>query len=380
VTRPVRLLVVLAIAGGLIALAVALTGGEERAPRPPTASPPPGDFIGLIPPGLASLDRAGLDGALDDARTLHAGLVRQTFDWSVIEPRPRHYDFAQYDGLMSAAAARGIRVLPVLFNPPGFRSSGPPRPSPRGTFPPRRPADLGAFGAVLARRYGPGGSFWRAHPALPADPIRAWQVWNEPSLPVYWPTGPSPKAYARLLAATASGIRGVDPRATIVSAGIPQSRIGVPFGRYVEGLYRAGAATSFDALAIHPYARDAAGVVAAIAQARRIMDRHGDHSPIWVTEVGWASAGPASDFTVGPRGQAERVRTTLLALGEQRRRLNLRGVVYFGLRDSPLYAGGKDFWGLHTGLQTLAGEPKPAFAAFENSARRLLGRYARPSR
>jgi len=380
VSRPLRLLVVLAIAAGLIALAVALTGGDDRAPRPATASPPPADFIGLIPPGLASLDGAQLGRALDDARRLHAGIVRQTFDWSVIEPRPHRYDFSRYDALMAAAAARGIRVLPVLFNPPGFHSSGPPRPSPRGTFPPRHPADLGGFAAVVAKRYGPGGTFWRAHPALAADPIRAWQVWNEPSLPVYWPTGPSPKAYARLLAATARAIRAVDPQAEIVSAGIPQSRIGVPFARYVEGLYKAGAADAFDVLAIHPYARDAAGVVAAVAEARRIMDRHGDHSPIWVTEVGWASAGPASDFTVGPRGQAERVRATLLGLGEQRRRLNLRGIVYFGLRDSPIYAGGKDFWGLHTGLETRGGVPKPAFAVFENSARRVLGRYIRATR
>ena len=373
-SRPLRLLIVLAVAAALTALAVALVGGEDQAPPPARAVPPRADFIGLIPPGLASLSGAGLERALDQAERLHAGLVRQTFDWSVIEPQPRRYDFSQYDGLMSAAAARGLRVLPVLFNPPGFHSAGPPRPSPRGTFPPRHPADLGAFAAVVARRYGPRGSFWRAHPELKADPIRDWQVWNEPSLPAYWPTGPDAAAYTRVLAATAKAIRGVDPGATVVSAGIPQSRIGVPFGRYVEGLYRAGAAASFDVLAIHPYARDAGGVVAAIAQARRIMDRHGDHSPIWVTEVGWASAGPPSDFTVGPRGQAERVRATLLALGEQRRRLNLRGIVYFGLQDSPVYAGGRDFWGLHTGLLGLGGTPKPAFAAFENAASRVLSR------
>src|SRR5213076_3416225 len=127
-----------------------------------------------------------------------------------------------------------------------------------------------------------------------------------------------------------------------------------------EGLYRAGAKGSFDALAIHPYARDTAGVLAAILQARRIMDRHGDRSPIWVTEVGWASAGPPSDFTVGPRGQAERIGATLLGLAAQRRQLGLRGIVYFGLRDIPVYAGGKDFWGLHTGLLTRSGAPKPA--------------------
>ena len=224
------------------------------------------------------------------------------------------------------------------------------------------------------RRYGPQGSFWRAHPELKPDPIRAWQVWNEPSLPAYWPTGPSPAGYARLLAATARAIRRSDPQATIVSAGLPQTRIGVPFGRFAEGLYRAGAAGSFDVLAIHPYARDAAGVVAAVAEARRVMDRNGDRSPIWVTEIGWASSGPSSDFTVGARGQAERVRATLLALTARRQQLGLEGIVYAGLRDAPVYPGGKDFWGLHTGLLALSGGPKPAFAAFENAARRVAGR------
>jgi polysaccharide biosynthesis protein PslG len=372
VSRPVRLLIVLAIAAGLIAFAVALTGGDDGAQQPSATTPgAPADFVGIIPPGIAAMNAAELGRNLDIARRLHVGLLRQTFDWADIERAPNRFHFARYDALMAAAAKRRLRVMPVLFNPPGFHSSGPQRPSKRGTFPPRRPEDLGAFAVVVARRYGPGGSFWRAHPELPALPIRTWQVWNEPSLPVYWPTGPDPKAYAQLLAATGKAIKSVDPGATIVSAGIPQSRIGVPFGRYVEGLYAAGAKGSFDALAIHPYARDTAGVLAAILQARRIMDRHGDRSPIWVTEVGWASGGPPSDFTVGPRGQAQRVRSTLLALNARRQALGLRGIVYFGLRDSPVYPGGHDFWGLHTGLLGINGARKPAFSAFEKAAQRL---------
>jgi hypothetical protein len=365
-SRPLRLLLVLVVAAAAVALAVALVGGGDTTNR--HAAAPPADFLGLMSTGLVAESPAQLDGTLAQAAALHAGLIRQTFDWAAIETRPGRYDFARYDALMAAAARRRLEVLPVLFNPPGFHSSGPPRPSPRGTFPPRHPRDLGVFAAVVARRYGPGGSFWRSHPSLPADPIRAWQVWNEPSLPVYWPTGPSPKAYARLLAATGRAIRAVDPRATIVSAGLPQTRIGIPFAKFAEGLYRAGAKGSFDVLAIHPYARDAAGVLAAVEQARALMDRHGDHSPIWVTEVGWASAGPPSDFTVGPGGQADRVRATLLALAAQRSELGLRGIVYFGLKDSALYAGGHDFWGLHTGLETLGGRRKPAYRAFENAA------------
>ena len=370
-SRPVRLVIVLAIAAALVGLAVVLSGGDDAAPGPAAAAPPPPDFLGVIPPGIASMDAQELGRTLDAVKELHAGLLRQTFDWSDIERSPNRFHFARYDALMAAAAQRGLRVLPVLFNPPGFHSAGPPRPSPRGTFPPRHPGDLGVFAQVLVRRYGPGGAFWRAHPELKPDPIRSWQVWNEPSLPVYWPTGPSPKQYTAVLAATAKAIHGADPGAIVVSAGIPQSRIGVPFARFVEGMYRAGAKGTFDALAIHPYARDAAGVIAAIVQARRIMDRHGDSSPIWVTEVGWASGGPPSDFTVGPLGQAQRVRSTLLALNARRRALGLRGIVYFGLRDSPVYPGGRDFWGLHTGLLRLGGARKPAYAAFEKSAQHV---------
>ena len=376
-SRPVRLLVVLVVAAAAVALASALAGGGSDGGSSGFASRPARAFLGLMSPGLIAESPPQLERTMAQAAGLHAGLIRQTFDWAAIETRPRHYDFRRYDAFMRAAAKHRLQVLPVLFNPPGFHSSGPPRPSRRGTFPPRHPADLGVFAAVVARRYGPGGSFWRASEALPADPIRAWQVWNEPSLPVYWPTGPSPRAYARLLAVTAHAIRAVDPHATIVSAGLPQTRIGVPFARYAEGLYRAGAQRSFDVLAIHPYARDAAGVLAAVAQARALMDRHGDHRPIWVTEVGWASAGPPSDFTVGPAGQADRVRETLLALAADRDQLGLRGIVYFGLRDSARYPGGHDFWGLHTGLVTLDGRRKPAYAAFQNTAARVQGRYAR---
>jgi hypothetical protein len=360
--------IVLALAAGVVALAVALTGSGDSTKQPATAAKPaPADFVGIIPPGIASMSRRQLGRNLDVVKRLHAGLLRQTFDWADIERSPNRFHWARYDALMAAAAKRGLEVMPVLFNPPGFRSSGPPRPSRRGTFPPR-PGALGAFAVVVAHRYGPDGSFWRAHPQLPTVPIRAWQVWNEPSLPVYWPTGPDPKAYTRLLADTSRAIHGVDPQATVLSAGIPQSRIGMPFERFVDGMYRAGAEGTFDALAIHPYARDTAGVVAAIVQARRIMDSHGDHSPIWVTEVGWASGGPPSDFTVGPVGQARLVRSTLRTLAAQRAALNLRGIVYFGLRDSPVYPGGHDFWGLHTGLLRTGGAPKPALAAFENAA------------
>jgi hypothetical protein len=172
----------------------------------------------------------------------------------------------------------------------------------------------------------------------------------------------------RLLHAVASAVKRLDPGAEIVSAGLPQSNLGVPFGRYLSAMYRAGAARAFDTLAIHPYALDARGVVDAVAGARRITRRFGDRPPIWVTELGWASGGPRSPFTVGERGQGRLVGSTIDALLDRRGELGVRGVVYYDWRDARPY--GHDFFGLHTGLLRLDGSAKPALAAFERAAGR----------
>ena len=57
--------------------------------------------------------------------------------------------------------------------------------------------------------------------------------------------------------------------------------------------------------------------------------------------------------------------TTLARLASS---LRLRGVVYFGWRDAPPYAGGVDFWGLHTGLLARNGTGKPALSAYYQAA------------
>src|SRR5688572_18437790 len=247
-SRPVRLLAVLVIAAGAVALAVALVGGD---PSGPDSGPEPGsrasdrggaadgriEFLGLVQEELVALPRQRLERTLDHQGQLRIGVIRQTFRWAEVEREPGRFDFARYDPLMEAAAARGIRVLPVLFDPPSFRSSRPARGARRGTYPPRRPADMGAFAAAAVRRYGPRGTFWRDRPELREVPIRDWQVWNEPSLPVYWPDGPDAAAYTRLLRATAEAIRRSDPQARIVSAGLSQTRAGIPFERFVREMY-----------------------------------------------------------------------------------------------------------------------------------------------
>jgi hypothetical protein len=354
--------------------------GAPAAPvvaNPVTIAPPssrlPRDFFGIVSEDSFA-DRGPYRAAtLNRLARLGVGLVRQTFDWAQIERRPGRYDWAAYDGFIGSLAARHMTILPVLLDPPPFRSSAPAKDAQPGMYPPRENSEMGAFAAAAVARYGHHGVFWRLHPELPRVPVRAWQIWNEPSLPAYWPTGPSPTGYTNLLRTVGSAIKAVDPRAEIVTAGLPESRLGIPFDRYLQGMYEAGARPAFDTLAIHPYARDSDGVVGAVDDARRIMDANNDGSaPIWVTEMGWADKGPRSSFTVGSSGQARRIDSTLTSLVNTRSEVRLRGVVYFGWRDGAPYAPTfKDFWGLHTGLLDRKGDPKPALRVYADTVTTL---------
>lgn len=301
-------------------------------------------------------------------------LLRQTFDWSVVERRRGRLDFSFYDGFVAAAAQHGIRVMPILFNAPRHRSTRPAKRALRGTYPPKKASEFARFARAAARRYGPGGAFWREHPSIPARPIQAWQIWNEPNLDVYWQPKSRATAYVRLLRASAKAIRAVDPAAEIVSAGIPDSRSGIRMTPFIRQMLKAGAGRSMDTLAVNPYATSPAGVIGILRRARGALDRRGATGiAIRATELGWADRGPRSKYTVGASRQAANIKSLIGRLGAQRGSLRLRGFVYFNWRDARPYAGFRDFWGLHTGLLTLQGRKKPAFNAFRAAVTALGG-------
>jgi hypothetical protein len=329
----------------------------------------PRDFFGVVSEDVLAGNAAYRDATLAQQASVGVGLIRQTFHWKDIETSRGVYNWAGYDSYMAATASHGIRVLPVLFEPPRFRARA--SASGRGAYPPTRYSDIGKFGAAVARRYGPNGSFWHENPAIPKLPIEAYQIWNEPNLKVYWASGPSPRAYARLLKAAAHGIHAVDSRAQIVTAGMPDSRLSQPtnvYG-YVKALLHAGAAHDFDSLAVNPYAKTRSGLFGKLGRFRKILNAGGGrHAHIWITEFGWSDKGPASAFRAGAEGQAGKIRDTIPALVKARGRLHLRGLVYYAWRDGRPYAPlFKDFWGLHTGLLRVNGQPKPALAAFASA-------------
>jgi len=223
-------------------------------------------------------------------------------------------------------------------------------------------------------RYGRGGSFWRAHPELPARPIKDWQVWNEPNLKSYW-GNPNAAEYVGLLKLAHGAIKARDPNARIVLAGLPESRFGIPMARFLRDVYRVrNARAYFDVVALHPYARDEYGVEGALVRARKVMrEGRDDATPVWVTEIGWATGGPSHFTRTTSAGQAAVLKRTYALLYSRRLRYRLGSVIWHGMRDVARPTGRSDGWGYHTGLFRVTGCPKPSWNALVSFTRGRAG-------
>jgi polysaccharide biosynthesis protein PslG len=351
-----------AVAACAIALVAALAAQPARAAVP-------ADSVGIYSEELEranSLDHLAWAAAARDAGS---GLVRQPFSWKRIETSPGRLDFSVYDDVMTAAAAGGVSILPVLVDPPDWRSTAPASGRLRAMYPPRHVADMAALATALVERYGPGGGFWTAHRELTPAPIHGWQVWNEPNITAFWATGPDAAAYTRLLSAVGSAIRAADPSAEVVAAGLPLADNGIPIARFVDAMYAAGARDAFDTLAIHPYASDAAGVLRILWAVRSQLDGLGDPDRrIWATEFGWSTGGPPVTITMSEAAQAAVLRDTIDLMRRSRDALRLRGFVVFRFRDVAPNPAQTDVWALHAGLVRADGSPKPALGALRAGA------------
>ncbi len=295
-------------------------------------------LVGAAPAG-AAIPRGWLgvhvDGPMTDGRApatewralgaSGAGSVRAAFRWSEIEPAPGAFDFSAPDAIVRAAAERGVRVLPVVHWTPAWAAAQPGR----AGSPPRDPAEIARVLRALVGRYGPDGSLWREAPALPREPIRAWQIWNEPSIAKYWSVQPYQAGYVRLLRAAHRALHAADRGATVVAAGFPNRS-----WEDVAKLYRAGARRWMDAVALHPYTSRPTNVLRVIDRARAVMRRHGDaRKPVWVTELSWPAAEGKVRGTPGfettERGQAQRLEEGVRLLAAARARLRIAQVYWY---------------------------------------------------
>jgi hypothetical protein len=369
--RPHRLLLATLLAGLALGLSSSAAGGAAATTAVCTADPQ--GYVGMVAQDVLVGSSRYRNSQLAAMHAAGVTLLRQVFDWSIVERRRGRYDFSAYDSFVADAAKHGIEVMPILFNEPSYYSSRPRHSKAHGTYPPKQLSTIAAFATAAVKWYGPSGGFWKAHRSLTPLPIRAWEIWNEPNLNVYWLPRASASAYVSLLSAAARAIRALDSGAEIVSAGLPLSTLpGVNLFTYLSQLLHAGAAQWLTSIGINAYARTASGMLTLLQKVRQTLNAAGGSAlALRVTEFGWSDKGPGSQFRLGPSGQATQLASLIALLSAQRSSLDLRGFVYYGWRDARPYRGAGDFWGLHTGLITLSGKSKPALHSFATAVAAL---------
>lgn len=344
---------------------MALTLMLTSAPTAASAGGLPRDFFGV---NLgASLSAA------DVKRMGQAGIaeIRFPISWAEIQSSSwRSYYWPAVDRQIRELAGGGVRALPVLTGTPVWVSDVPFDP-PTATG---RIREWSNFVHAVAQRYGRGGVFWSQNLDVPYLPVTHWQVWNEPNFPHYWGGRTvSARDYLDLLAATGVAIRSFDPRAKIVLAGLGPGLARptqIPSWKFLAQLYRAGGKALFDVVADHPYAADGKGVADQLKRVASVMRTYDDDSPVWVTELGWASSiVPSSHVEVGPRRQAALLRRSFRFVIRHRRALSITRLIWFDFRDprDTTYPPGcaKCFT---FGLLRYDGSPKPAWRAFRRFA------------
>jgi hypothetical protein len=346
----------------------------------------PAGFVGMNADGPVFARAGQTKHQLDAMVASGVESIRVVFDWSIAQPYPdwNHVpldllgkfqpdpvptSFAATDQIVGLAARRQLTVLPVVLYAPPWDQL----PHPADTLAaPRSAAPYADYLRLLVRRYGSHGSFWKENPRLPKRPIRMWQIWNEPNLLNFWPAPLVPN-YVNLLRAAHTAIKGADPGAKVVLAGMPD---------YVWTdlalLYKAGARSLFDVVAVHPYTKTVRGVMTILKLVRRVMDRAGDrHKGIILTELNWPAALHRTPFDAGfettEAGQARNLAAVLQLLARYRREVGLISFYYYTWVTDGVPGGDPfQFAGLlerHHGRLVR----QPAYSAFRRAALALEG-------
>lgn len=286
---------------------------------------------------------------------VHRGGVDSTrlpISWSVVQPSENGaYDWSATDSQIAAASRAGIDILPFVVGVPAWAETlisvggGVQVPA---HLPVKGTARAGwiAFCQAAVARYGPDGSFWSENPDIPPRPLRNWQIWNEPNFK-FFVHRPNPAEYGKLVKISSSAIKGADPRAKVILAGL----FAWPKGGntksgnhnwfasdFLEGLYRGvpGIAARFDGVALHPYSTRYQLLTPQIEEVRAVMKKRQDaRTGIWITELGWSSKPrtAGNSFAKGVNGQVAQLRGAFKLLVKNQRKWRIQRLYWFSIDD-----------------------------------------------
>jgi hypothetical protein len=336
----------------MASLAVVVAFGSIAA----SASALPAKFFGVVPQSVLSLEQF---------KTLEQGGVetmRVPLMWPAVQPvKNGAYEWGSFDPLMERAAQSHMELLPFVIGTPTWAVPNATVPGTSGKAPAHLPATGTAatawsnFVKAAVARYGEGGSFWSEHPLIPADPVNAWQIWNEPNFK-YFVAKPNPTEYGKLVKLSAKAIKSVDPSAEVILAGLfakpngarhkSGKKVIAPtspnyFAAYfLEQMYKTnpGIRSSFQGVSLHPYVGRYRALPAEIEETRKILTANGDASKgLWITELGWSSeppVGPSNVFAVGQAGQARELKGAFTLLKTDAAKFRLKHVYWFSVDDA----------------------------------------------
>jgi GH35 family endo-1,4-beta-xylanase len=300
--------------------------------------------------------------------------VVQVFSWLEIEPTREEWHWEVPDFVVRAARYYGLDLIVRLDGLPAWAAEE----ATVGQVG-NLSDDYAAFVGTVAQRY--------------RGQIKGYIVWNEPNLAKEWGgRPPDPAAYTDLLHRAHQAIKAADPEATVVSAGLAptnhQNAEAMDDRMFLEAMYQAGAEAYFDALGAHPYgfayppddprrAHDGLNL-ARLLDLRAIMEAHGDgHKPIWVTELGWTTAGvgESSWLTVTPQQQADYLTSAWRRARREWPWLQVFTVWNLSQGPRPEPVEGLPSSNEMAGYSLLdeSGEPKPAYRALLTELNRRWG-------
>jgi hypothetical protein len=235
------------------------------------------------------------------------------------------------------------------------------------------------FVFTTVERYRPQGTLARQQGWPHQMGIRYWEVWNEPDYQLFWRG--TVEEYYRLLEVAYKSIKAADPQATVILGGLAFYDQREWFPALLRQTGSDPRRAYFDVFSFHHYL-SVANSERLIHQARTSLDTFGlTNTPIWITESGvsiWDDF-PATAHQVAPDTPFRASMTEQAAYIIQNSALAFYNGVeryyHFQLHDD-CGDGPSSAYGLRQNFSPhacnpAAGQPRPAYAAYQLAAEQL---------
>lgn len=203
-----------------------------------------------------------------------AGIHWARFDfwWGVVEPEKDKFDWTFSDEMAKFYKDNGINGMPILCYSSAWYRKPPDNDEERARF--------ANYVFHVVDRYK--GTF------------KAWEVWNEPNITTFW-NPPNVRDYTLMLIEAYKAAKKADPDCVIVGGAVNG-----PGYDFIQGMYENGGFDYCDAISIHPYSLGGPPLAQRYDRWLRLQNseiaKTGKPKPVWVTEVGYASAKPEEEL------------------------------------------------------------------------------------